>query len=100
MEPRINEPIRQGKSKPVKYWRCVGSHYLNSCHDEKNKDVRVYNLKEVSIVGDVPRKITRIYVALENFQADHQSSMIEIEGKIKKITSFKFNRFRSYILLC
>jgi len=37
---------------------------------------------EASIVGDVARTIPRIYVALDNRQADHQSTMIEIEGKI------------------
>ena len=36
-------------------------------------------------MGDVPHKITRIYVALENFQEDHQSSMIKIEGKINNL---------------
>ena len=64
IEPRINEPIGQGKSALAKCWRCGGDHYLNSCPKKKNKDARVYNLNEKSIVGDVAHNIPRIYAAL------------------------------------
>ena len=76
MEPKINEPIRQGNSTPVKCWMCGADHYLSSCPEKNNKDSLVYNLNKVSTVRDVARNIPRIYVALENRQADHQSSMI------------------------
>ena len=33
-------------------------------------------------MGQVARTIPRIYDALEDCQADHQSTMVEVEGKI------------------
>ena len=85
MEPRINEPIGQGKSALVKCQRCGGDHYISSCTKKNNKDAIVYNLKEASRVGDVAHNIPRIHVALENRQEYHQSSMIKIEGKINNL---------------
>ena len=41
-----------------------------------------YNLQEVEIVGQVARAVPRIYAALEDRQADHQSTMVEVAGKI------------------
>ena len=37
-------------------------------------------------MGDVATSIPRIYVSLDNCQAYHQSSMIEIEGKINDLS--------------
>ena len=34
-------------------------------------------------MGDIPRNIPRINATLENRQAYHQTSMVEIEGMIK-----------------
>ena len=41
-----------------------------------------YNIQEAETVGQVARAIPRIYVALEDHQADHQSTMVEVAGKI------------------
>ena len=41
-----------------------------------------YNIQEAKIVGQVARAVPRIYVALEDHQADHQSTMVEVAGKI------------------
>ena len=35
-------------------------------------------------MGQVVRTIPRIYAALEDHQEDHQSTMVEVEGKIAK----------------
>ena len=35
-------------------------------------------------MGQVVRTIPRIYVALEDLQADHQSTVVDVEGKIAK----------------
>jgi hypothetical protein len=42
----------------------------------------VHNLQEASTVGDVGRSLHRINAAIDGRQADHQSSVVEIEGKI------------------
>ena len=84
-EPKINETKGQGKCVRVKSWRCWGDHYLSSCLEKKTKDSIVYNLKEESTVKNVARNILLIYVVLQNLEADYKSSMIEIDGKIKKL---------------
>jgi hypothetical protein len=42
----------------------------------------VQHVHEETTVGDVSKNIPRIYAVLENRQADRQSNMIEVEGKI------------------
>ena len=37
------------------------------------------------IVGDLTRTMPRINATLENRQADYQTSMVEVEGKINQI---------------
>jgi hypothetical protein len=46
------------------------------------KDFITY--RGTTTVNNVPRSIPRIYVAVENRQADHQDSMVELEGIITK----------------
>ena len=47
----------------------------------KNESARpAYNIQEAEIVGQVAREIPRIYAALEDRQADHQSTMVEVAG--------------------
>jgi hypothetical protein len=42
----------------------------------------VHNIKKEEIIEDVGRSMPQIYVALNNRQANYQSHMIEVEGKI------------------
>jgi predicted aspartyl protease len=42
----------------------------------------VHNIQEDEIVEDMGGNMPRIYAALDNKQAEHQSLMIEMEGKI------------------
>ena len=42
----------------------------------------MHTIKEEATVGDVANKIPKINAALENRHADHQKSMVEIEGMI------------------
>ena len=49
----------------------------------KNESKRLaYNIQEAETVGQVARAVPRIYAALEDRQADHQSTMVEVAGKI------------------
>ena len=41
-----------------------------------------YNIQEVETVGQVARVVPRIYAALEECHAYHQSTMVEVAGKI------------------
>ena len=42
----------------------------------------MHTIQEEAIVGDVANEMPRINAALENRQADHQTSMVEIQGVI------------------
>jgi hypothetical protein len=39
-------------------------------------------MQEATTVNDVARSVPQIYAALDNNQADHQASLVEIEGMI------------------
>ena len=41
-----------------------------------------YNIQEAETVGQLVRAVPRIYVALEDRHADHQSAVVEVAGKI------------------
>jgi len=42
----------------------------------------VHNWKEASTMGDVGRRLHRINVAVDGRQADHQCTVVEVEGKV------------------
>ena len=48
----------------------------------KNESARpAYNIQEAETVDQVARVIPRIYATLEDRQADHQSTVVEVVGK-------------------
>ena len=49
----------------------------------KNESARsAYNIQEAEIMGQVARAVPRIYAALEERQADHQSNVVEVEVRL------------------
>ena len=49
----------------------------------ENENARLdYNIQEAETVGQLARVVPRIYPALEDCQADHQSMVVEVAGKI------------------
>ena len=61
---------------------------LKDCTHRKENPRELHNLKEVVIVEDVVRTTPQIYVALDNHQANHQSTIVEVGGKIAKKSIF------------
>ena len=53
-----------------------------NCPLENESARPAYNLQEAETVGQVARVIPRIYAALEDRQADHQSAVVEVAGNI------------------
>jgi hypothetical protein len=49
---------------------------------------RVHNLQEASTVGDVGRSLHRISATMDSGQDDHQSIVVEIEGRIDNTRIF------------
>ena len=45
---------------------------------------QAHNIQGAETMGQVERTVPRIYVALEDHQQDHQSTMVEVEGNIAK----------------
>ena len=69
--------------KEIKCWGCNGPHLYKNCpHNPNKKMAPISMLQEASIVNDIAKNIPRISVALEDKQADHQSTMLEVESKI------------------
>jgi hypothetical protein len=70
------------KREPLKCWSCAKEHLLRDCPYRQQNNRRVYNVQEATTVNNVPRSMPQIYAALDNRQADHQASVVEMEGMI------------------
>ena len=70
------------KKEPLKCWGCGEEHLLRDCPHRQQNSRRFYNIQEATTVNDVARSLPQIYAALDNKQADHQASMVEMEGMI------------------
>jgi hypothetical protein len=84
-----NKPFRAVPSKtdntkrePLKCWGCGEEHLLRDSLHRQHNNKRVYNVQEDTTVNDVARSMPQIYAALDNRQADHQASVVEMEGTI------------------
>ena len=53
-----------------------------NCQLENESARPAYNMQEAETLGQVARVVPRIYKALEDRQADHQSTVVEVAGKI------------------
>ena len=67
---------------PLKCWKCEGPHLRRNCPLENESERPAYNIQEAETVGQVARAVPRIYAALEDRQEDHQSTVVELAGKI------------------
>ena len=84
------KPVNMGTKKfgdssrePLKCWECGEPHIRRNCpHLNTENITAVHNLQEASTVGDVGRSLHHINATVDGQQADQQSSVVEIEGKI------------------
>ena len=72
----------QQNKRPLKCWKCEGPHLRRYCPLENANARTAYNIQEEETMGQVAREVPRIYAALEDFQEDHQSNVVEVIGKI------------------
>jgi hypothetical protein len=84
-----NKPLRAAPSKTdntkreaLKCWGCGEEHMLRDYPHRKQNNRRVYKFQEATTLYDVARSMPQIYAAFDNKQADHQASMVEMEGII------------------
>jgi hypothetical protein len=66
---------------PIKCWGCKGENLYKYFPHKEDKIRIIHNLQESTTVEYVGGNIPRIYETLEDRQAEHQSHMIEVEGK-------------------
>jgi hypothetical protein len=86
-EPRVIEAGGQGPRKPpIQCWACKSDHMFKDCPHRGEKVRIVHNVQQVETMEDMGRNVPRIYVALDNRQAEYQSHMIEVEGMINNQT--------------
>ena len=64
----------------LKCWGCEEPHLLRDCPRQNIQ--MIMRDREATIVNDIARNIPTISAALENQQAEHQPTMVEMEGKI------------------
>ena len=89
---RNKEPVRNHsnyiknneRKESVKCWECNGSNYASVCRNQKKNIRNIHTMQEEMIVGDLERTMHRINATLENRQADYQTSMVEVEGKLNQ----------------
>jgi hypothetical protein len=70
------------KREPLKCWGCKEEHLLRDFAQRQQSSRRFYNIQEAITVNDVARSMPWIYAAMDNKQADHQASMVDMEGMI------------------
>ena len=79
----VGKPKEPQQNKgPFKCWKCEGPHLRRYCPLENESARPAYNIQKAEIVGQVAREVPRIYAALEDHQEDHQSTVVEVAGKI------------------
>jgi hypothetical protein len=70
------------KKEPLKCCLCGEEHLLRDCPHRQHNSRRFYNIQEATTVNDVARSMPQIYETLDNKQADHQASVVDMEGMI------------------
>ena len=84
----IKEPRKTGGSEQMtrpptmECWGYKGNHRYRDCPLRKDKARIVHIVQQVEIVEDMGSRMSRIYAALDNKQAEFQLHMIEVEGMI------------------
>jgi hypothetical protein len=73
---------KRPRQQPIKCWGCEGDHMYKYCPHRGDKMKTLHSIKQEETIEDVGKSMPRIYAALDNRQADYQSHMIEVEGKI------------------
>jgi hypothetical protein len=73
---------KRSRNHPIKCWGCGGDHMYKYFPHRGDKMNTLHSIKKEEAIEDVGKRILSIYAALENRQADYQSHMIEVEGKI------------------
>jgi hypothetical protein len=67
--------------QPIKCWECEGNYMYKYFPHQGDKMKTMHNIKQEETI-EVGKSMPRIYVTLDNRQANYQSHMIEVEDNI------------------
>ena len=77
------QQARGGGREPLQCWICGKDHRKRDCTQyQSGSRPQIYSAQEAHTIGDVGHSIPQIYSVVDNIQADHQTSNIEMDGKI------------------
>jgi hypothetical protein len=73
---------KRPRQQLVQCWGCEGNHLYKDFPHKGERMKIVHNIQEVEIVEGTEESMPNIYAALDNKQAQYQSPVIEVKGKI------------------
>jgi hypothetical protein len=73
---------KRPRQQPMQCWGCEGNHLYRDFPHKGERMRIVHNIQEDETMKYMGGSMPRIYAALDNKQAEYQSPMIEVEGKI------------------
>jgi hypothetical protein len=73
---------KRQRQQRIKCWGCEGGHMYKYFPHKGDTLRNLHNIKQEKKMEDVRKIMPKIYAALDNREADYQSHMIEVEGKI------------------
>jgi len=77
------QQARSGGREPLHFWICDKDHCKRYCvWYHSGGRLHIYSAHEAHTVGNVNNRILQIYGSMENRHADHQTSIIRMEGKL------------------
>jgi hypothetical protein len=71
--------------EPLKCWGFGEPHLSRNCPYINDINKTIQNIQEASIIGDIGKSIHRINTTLYGRKEHHQSTILEIAGKIHDI---------------
>ena len=74
--------MREKIKEPLKCWGCEGLHLHSNCPLENRNEGQVPSTQEDETMGQEAGIIPKICAVLEDHQADHQSTVVEVKGEI------------------
>jgi hypothetical protein len=77
-ESKKEDSLGKRGRPPIQCWGCKEDHLYKDCPHRKDRMKTMHNIQEATTVKDMGR----IYASLNDRQAEYQSNMIEVEGKI------------------
>ena len=79
-----NNFVKNNEHKePIKCQEFQGPHYAKYCPNRKENFSNMHTIQEEETMGDVANEMPRIKATMENRQADHQTSIVEVQGMIQ-----------------